>query len=211
MKQINRRQGKRETRDRILRAALDLFAREGFDAVTVKCIACRSGLTDGALYYYFPSKQQILLTLMEEHWSIARGIQALVEITSQRLSPEALDRLVDSVLDASIRDAAILRLVVRQCLGNDPLAIELRRRRRAAWREGFLQQVDERIRPEDAELLIDIILSVCTGIIVDGQIDYGAAYAEVAARPEFREQARRIVRRTVPLDRFFSAGSVATP
>lgn len=209
MKRSNRRQGKGETRDRILDAALDLFAHEGFDAVTVKRIACRSGLTDGALYYYFQSKQQILLTLMEERWNIPRGLQAVEGITGGYLSPDVLDRLVNSILDASIRNEAIFRIIMRQCLGNDPLAIELRRRRRAAWREGFLQQFDERFRPQDAELLVDILLSVCTGIIVDGQIDYGASYADVAARPEFREQAYRVVRRAIPLDRFLSAGTAA--
>ncbi|MGE5597576.1 MAG: TetR/AcrR family transcriptional regulator, partial [Hyphomicrobiales bacterium] len=71
MKHGARQQGKAQTRNRILDAALELFASEGFDHTTIRMIGQRCGLRDGSLYYYFPSKEAILRCLMEERWDLA--------------------------------------------------------------------------------------------------------------------------------------------
>lgn len=58
-------QRKAETRQRLLAAAADLFAREGFDAVSVDAIADAADRTSGSVYAHFGSKQGVLLALME--------------------------------------------------------------------------------------------------------------------------------------------------
>src|SRR5689334_14547127 len=50
-----------ETRARILAAAIDLFRRQGFDAATMREIATAAGVATGAAYYYFESKDAIVL------------------------------------------------------------------------------------------------------------------------------------------------------
>jgi AcrR family transcriptional regulator len=50
-----------ETRQRILRAALKLFQERGFDAATMRDIAEEAGMATGAAYYYFPSKDAIVM------------------------------------------------------------------------------------------------------------------------------------------------------
>ncbi|MDI6835500.1 MAG: TetR/AcrR family transcriptional regulator [Rhizobiaceae bacterium] len=47
--------------------SLRLFAQHGYDAVSMRMIAHAVGVQPGALYQYFPTKQQILMTLMREH------------------------------------------------------------------------------------------------------------------------------------------------
>lgn len=54
-----------ETRSRILAVALDLFIEKGYDKVSLREIAEAVGVTKAALYYYFPSKEQILRALIE--------------------------------------------------------------------------------------------------------------------------------------------------
>lgn len=51
----------------IRRQSLGLFAQHGYDAVSMRMIADAVGVQPGALYQYFPTKQQILVTLMREH------------------------------------------------------------------------------------------------------------------------------------------------
>lgn len=51
------------TRGRIERAALDAFAARGIDAATTREIAALAGLSEGALYRHFPSKEAIAETL----------------------------------------------------------------------------------------------------------------------------------------------------
>jgi len=50
-----------ETRDRILAAALDLFRGRGFDQTTMRDIAAEAGLATGAAYYYFRSKEEVVM------------------------------------------------------------------------------------------------------------------------------------------------------
>lgn len=50
-----------ETRQRILSAALKLFHDRGFEAATMRDIADEAGVANGAAYYYFPSKDAIVM------------------------------------------------------------------------------------------------------------------------------------------------------
>jgi AcrR family transcriptional regulator len=50
-----------ETRRRILAAALDLFQEHGFAETTMREIARRARVATGAAYYYFPSKEAIVM------------------------------------------------------------------------------------------------------------------------------------------------------
>lgn len=50
----------------ILEAAAELFAKNGFDRTSVDEIARLAGLSKGAIYWYFPSKEKILIALAEQ-------------------------------------------------------------------------------------------------------------------------------------------------
>src|SRR5713226_3753756 len=50
-----------ETRRRILDAALELFRERGFDSTSTRQIARRAGVANGAAYYYFRSKEEMVL------------------------------------------------------------------------------------------------------------------------------------------------------
>jgi TetR/AcrR family transcriptional regulator, repressor for uid operon len=53
-----------ETRARILAAALKCFARSGYQAAGVAEICAEAGVSKGALYHHFKTKQEIFLTLL---------------------------------------------------------------------------------------------------------------------------------------------------
>jgi AcrR family transcriptional regulator len=50
-----------ETGRRILDCALELFRQEGFDITTMRDIARKAGVATGAAYYYYPSKDAIVM------------------------------------------------------------------------------------------------------------------------------------------------------
>jgi AcrR family transcriptional regulator len=50
-----------ETGAKILESALQLFREEGFDSATMRDIAQRAGVATGAAYYYYPSKDAIVM------------------------------------------------------------------------------------------------------------------------------------------------------
>jgi AcrR family transcriptional regulator len=55
-----------ETRARILAAAMDLFRRQGFEETTMREIATGAGVATGAAYYYFDSKDAIVLAFYDQ-------------------------------------------------------------------------------------------------------------------------------------------------
>jgi AcrR family transcriptional regulator len=57
---------KADTAERILGAALGLFRKKGFDATTMRDIAKAAGMSLGAAYYYYPSKEALVLAWYEQ-------------------------------------------------------------------------------------------------------------------------------------------------
>src|SRR6185436_3550834 len=54
-------------RERILRAAVDVFARSGYFTAKVSEIAKAAGVADGTIYLYFDGKEDVLVTIFREH------------------------------------------------------------------------------------------------------------------------------------------------
>ncbi|RJP52574.1 MAG: TetR/AcrR family transcriptional regulator [Anaerolineaceae bacterium] len=55
-----------ETRDRILEAAVTVFANKGYHDTKVDDIVSESNTSKGSFYFYFPSKQEIFLALVDK-------------------------------------------------------------------------------------------------------------------------------------------------
>ena len=64
-------QTKARTREKILDAARQLFACNGFDKATTRDIADAAGIATGTLFNYFPTKEAVLASLATEAASVA--------------------------------------------------------------------------------------------------------------------------------------------
>lgn len=56
----------REKRERILAAAIRVFARNGFYATKVSEIASAAGVADGTIYLYFKNKEDVLVSIFQD-------------------------------------------------------------------------------------------------------------------------------------------------
>jgi AcrR family transcriptional regulator len=76
------------TRARLLRAASELFAREGIDAVSIDAVADAAGRTSGAVYAHFGSKRGLVTAVLDE-WKeqvavvIAAAFEAAPDLPSR--------------------------------------------------------------------------------------------------------------------------------
>jgi AcrR family transcriptional regulator len=66
-------QRKADTRDRLLRAAGELFARDGYHAVSIDAVADAADRTSGAVYNHFGGKEGLLLALVDAFEQQAAG------------------------------------------------------------------------------------------------------------------------------------------
>jgi AcrR family transcriptional regulator len=88
----------RQTRMRILDAALDGFARQGYAGTSIRRIARAVGITESAIYSHFDSKQAIF--------------DALVAETGPAVALEALDSEVDLAADPATVIRRLVSLVI---------------------------------------------------------------------------------------------------
>jgi len=58
---------KEPTRDRIVEAARELFFEQGYGATSIAQILQRSEANSGSLYYYFPTKEDLLAAVLEKY------------------------------------------------------------------------------------------------------------------------------------------------
>jgi AcrR family transcriptional regulator len=69
-----------DTRDRIEAAAIHLFVEKGVAETTVRDIARALGLSEGALYRHFESKEQLVWLVFQRHYlAFATELRALAE------------------------------------------------------------------------------------------------------------------------------------
>jgi AcrR family transcriptional regulator len=92
-----------ETRQRLLEAALVLFAEQGYDATPLQEIADRLRVTKAALYYYFPSKTSILEALLQPSQA------AIVALLDAAEAEESHEQRVAAVVRGFVDQALIDR------------------------------------------------------------------------------------------------------
>ncbi|MBO0607583.1 TetR/AcrR family transcriptional regulator [Myceligenerans salitolerans] len=87
--------------DEVTRAALDLFSTRGYANTSVQQIVEAAGVTKGAMYHYFTSKDDLLFAIYERMLSLQKS--RLDEITARGGAPEEVLRAVCvDVMETSI-------------------------------------------------------------------------------------------------------------
>jgi TetR/AcrR family fatty acid metabolism transcriptional regulator len=106
----------RDKRDRILKAAVKVFARNGFHATRVSEVAKAAGVADGTIYLYFKSKEELLVSLFEDRVS---KLLAFMEESLPKLpsAPERLRAVIDmqlGLLEGERELAEVITVILRQ-------------------------------------------------------------------------------------------------
>jgi AcrR family transcriptional regulator len=107
--------GKQRKHERIVAAAEELFAAQGFAKTTVDEIAAAAGVSKGLLYSHYVSKEELLSAV----WS--RQVDAWTEATRTgvKLAPGSIADAIGEVLGVSVRYARANPLL-RRILAQDP-------------------------------------------------------------------------------------------
>jgi AcrR family transcriptional regulator len=95
------------SRERILTAALEVFAQKGYEAASISDITARAGVSRGLVSYYFSSKDQLAAELLDR-W--LDGIAAI--LTIEGTPDERLAGIIDGALLAAATTLPIQRLAI---------------------------------------------------------------------------------------------------
>jgi AcrR family transcriptional regulator len=109
-----------ERRERLFRAALDLFTRKGFAETTVEDITNAADLGKGTFFNYFPSKEHILLAFAEMQLGKLRAAADEAR-TKNEPTRVFLRSLGARMTQEPIRNPSIIRILLQAFLSNSPV------------------------------------------------------------------------------------------
>ena len=118
-------------RTRVLDAAVELFARHGYDGTSVAQVIAQAGVAKGGFYHHFASKEALLYEVYGD--LIARQLAAMDEILARRSAPaETLRALIADLVESTAASArqALVFWREQHRLGGDRTAEYRRARRR---------------------------------------------------------------------------------
>jgi AcrR family transcriptional regulator len=118
-------------RDRVLDAAVDLFARQGYDGTSVAQVITQAGVAKGGFYHHFVSKEALLYEVYGD--LIGRQLRAMDEILARGATPaETLRALITDLVESTAASAQRALVFWRELnrLGDERTAEYRRARRR---------------------------------------------------------------------------------
>jgi AcrR family transcriptional regulator len=112
---LRKRLGADERREEIIRVTLELAARQGIDDVTTQDMANEMGVTQGAVFRHFPSKDAIWLAVMQ--WVRKHLMAVLGRAAAEGHDPlDALQRMFFAHIDFIAGHPAIPRVLMSEHL-----------------------------------------------------------------------------------------------
>jgi AcrR family transcriptional regulator len=202
-----------QTRERVLAAALEVFGDRGIARSTVNDVAAAAGMTKGAVYSSFASKDDLVLAMMEEH-AMQRLSAALAGFAEADDPYAAISRVGTVLVDAIRSDAVWHRLLAEYfaLTHHDPdtrLALRNRRRESREAVARALTRLSESLGvplPLPAGQLAVVLFAVSNGLGIEAGIDseavpdelFGSVLALIARDFLAAAQQRRAAARPVP-------------
>lgn len=163
-----------ETREKIKKAAADLFNQAGYDETSVDGICREAGVSKGAFYHHYPSKQTVFLALLED-WlgSLNSGLEALrgLQVDPARALVR-MTEIIPSILEsAEGRVPIFLEFWARSC--REPQLWVEATAPLEKYREYFKSILKEgttsgKLPEVDPETASSVILAFALGILLQG-------------------------------------------
>jgi AcrR family transcriptional regulator len=180
--------GTGDSRERILDAAEDLFAADGYEATPTARIARRAAVAKGLLFYYFPRKTDLLRTLFAERLP-AHPLCSVAGIVVEGDMAGSLVRLADRI-DLSRHHSKVLSAILFREASTHPDVREHVRALHAGLTElteavldaASPRKLDHRRRTAAADTFVAVLMHRANSHRFDGPVpDLGAA-ADIVSR-----------------------------
>jgi AcrR family transcriptional regulator len=105
----------RATVDALVEATARILVRDGFDKASTNRIACEAGVSVGSLYQYYPSKEALVVAVIERH---NRDLLRVVRDAAAAVAGQPIDvgvrGLVASAIEAHRLDPTLHRVLAEQ-------------------------------------------------------------------------------------------------
>jgi AcrR family transcriptional regulator len=173
-----------DTRDKIVRTAMDLFWEKGFNSTSVADILSRSQLNSGSLYHFFPGKQDVLIAVLEAYRDGTR--EMLIE-PAWRGAEDPIDRVFALlaayrrlILETDATYGCPIGSLALELHEPDPRVRELLAQNFDGWTAAIRRCLDDagkRLPPDlDRAALAEFVLTTMEGGVMQARTYRDVAY-----------------------------------
>jgi AcrR family transcriptional regulator len=179
-----------ERRQRILDAAADLLARNGFHAVSVADIGTEAGITGPGIYRHFDGKAAILVALFDETIDeLHRQEREILDATRERV--EALDLLIAGQVEFVVGKRQVAQVYFNE-IRNLPEEDQVRlRRKQRLYLEEWVHLVGE-LHPQLDDAAVRALVYAAIGAI-QSTLFHNVGLAEEHLRATLSGAARAVL------------------
>jgi AcrR family transcriptional regulator len=177
---------KSDTRQRILDVALDLFTQQGYDGTSLREIAEQLSITKAAIYYYFESKEEILMALHMRLHDFGRD--ALLLIGEQPVTLALWEQLLDQIVGEMLAQRKIFLMHER----NQAVLEKLHREDHDAEHEDIQNQFRRILEDVRLPLRDRVRMAASFGVIFSSLFLAGDAF-EATTNEELGDMLRDIL------------------
>ncbi|MCX7753471.1 MAG: TetR/AcrR family transcriptional regulator [Blastocatellia bacterium] len=119
-----RRLSAEDRRRQIVQAAIELFARKGFNGTTTKEIARAAGVSEALIFRHFPTKQDLYSAIIDHKMKECRRSfqEELREAMAHRDDRAFFTRLAEEILQTHREDPSFIRLMLFSALEGHELS-----------------------------------------------------------------------------------------
>jgi len=167
----------KDTRQRIVEAAMELFWLKGFGSTSIADILSRSQVNSGSLYYFFPGKQDVLIAVLEAYRD---GIGAMLLEPAWANVEDPVDRIFallaryrTAIVDTECEYGCPIGSLALELHEPDPAVRELLAANFRAWVAAVEQQLRSATGrfPADTDFhaLAELVLNVMEGGVMQAR------------------------------------------
>jgi AcrR family transcriptional regulator len=157
-------------RRRLLDTATRLFYAEGIRAVGIDRIIAEAGIAKATFYNHFPSKDDLVLTYIEEQDRIGRdAVEALPKQAARKMIAAIVGRVSTAAVAGDFRGCPFLNAAAEYPDPNSPVrrAIDARR----TWYQGVLRQLLVADGDPTPSVTASLLVALSDGLLEIGYLD----------------------------------------
>jgi AcrR family transcriptional regulator len=147
---------------KVLKAGLSLFSRQGYRATSMRQLARRSGLSVGNLYHHFGNKEQIFQRLIDRYWEVLLDPDLpLNRIFAAARFPDDLEEMaaaIDQVVTENAQSILLIYIDVIEFKGKHIRAFYQQMADR--FRSAYADRIDEMKRKGEVAEGVDPLIGV---------------------------------------------------
>jgi AcrR family transcriptional regulator len=157
---------RQRSRDRLLRATIELVEERGYEATTLADITQRAGSARGLVSYYYSGKRALVQSAV--HRLMNRELSAALEAAPAPEGDEVLARAIDAILGLTVTHTKLMRIHMSQILADEGFIQCPEQQWLAALLEESVERWGAKDPQEEYRLLRALLMGATVALLLPG-------------------------------------------